>query len=151
VSARPEEEPLVLRVARGTTVLGDHESALVELCSDPTLDSKEAEECIVEFLKEGYYMDDETIEEQSIDVESELVEQVDEKEQDVVDEDAIVADMYSMWAEEMDDLVRPPDSQEVQQEDNSSKPSVKPWSSRSSQSGTFVRDPKTGVMRNIDA
>jgi hypothetical protein len=148
VSARPEEEALVLRVARGTTVLDDHESALVELCSDPTLDSKEAEECIVDFLKEGYNMDDDPVEQQLIDVESELVEQVDEN---LVDEDAIVADMYSMWAEEMDDLVRSPESQAVQQEDDSSKPSVKPWSSRSSGSGTFVRDPKTGAMRNIDA
>lgn len=27
---------------------------------------------------------------------------------------------------------------------------VKPWSSRSSPSGTWVRDPATGMMRNID-
>ena len=34
---------------------------------------------------------------------------------------------------------------------NNTKAASRPWSSRSSPSGTWVRDPATGVMRNIDA
>ena len=140
VAARPKEEPLQLLVARGTTVLEDHEKALVELCSDPTLDGKESEECIVNFLKEGYA--ETKVKKQPV-VEAEV--DLEEEEEDVV------ANLYNMWADDMEDMI--PNGSQKQDEalEEKEKPSVKPWSSRSSPSGTFVRDPKTGAMRNIDA
>jgi hypothetical protein len=41
--------------------------------------------------------------------------------------------------------------EEVKEEDEKpKKKKVAPWASRSSGSGTYVRDPKTGKMVNID-
>ena len=59
----------------------------------------------------------------------------------------------SMWNAWMEDL---PSSVTEEGEDDSGvqkkeeKKKVAPWSSRSSPSGTYVRDPKTGKLVNID-
>jgi hypothetical protein len=53
-----------------------------------------------------------------------------------------------MWDEDL-----PPQStasESTDMSDEASAKKVKPWSSRSSGSGTYVRDPETGEMRNID-
>ena len=63
----------------------------------------------------------------------------------------ITADTASILSA-ADELPMPPTTTGIIDPDastSSSKP--KPWSSRSSPSGTFVRDPVTGEMRNIDA
>lgn len=159
MAARSEDQPLTIRVARGTSVMNDHERVLVDLCSDPTLDGKDADECIVSFLKQGYELDGD---------DDANLEYGDGLEMDTVngilnsadmgsfsgstqtDEQDLVADMHTMWAEDIDLPVKlPTDSVLPGKEEVASKP--KPWSSRSSPSGTFVRDPKTGEMRNIDS
>lgn len=158
MSARPEDQPLTIRVARGTSVLADHERVLVDLCSDPTLDGKDADECIVSFLKQGYELDDgDDDNDAENDVDMDSVNSILNSEEtgsangsNQIDGEDLVASMFSIWAEDMDLPLNPPvDAVVLSKEEVASKP--KPWSSRSSPSGTFVRDPKTGEMRNIDS
>ena len=142
VKARPDDEVLQVQVARGTSVLDDHERALVELCSDPNLDGTETEECVLDYLKGGYDYS------QSVSTKSEaVVNGADET--NVLEEDDLVNNMYSMWAEDLPKSAPAAPATPSEKEPIKDKP--KPWSSRSSPSGTFVRDPATGKMRNIDA
>eukprot|EP00980_Cylindrotheca_fusiformis_P027439 scaffold20461_cov117-Cylindrotheca_fusiformis.AAC.2 len=133
VSQTREEEPLLLTIARGTDVLEKHEAALVELCSSGGSD-KELEGCIVDFLKEGYDMGDTT-----------------EEEEFCGDEEAecLIDNMYNVWAEELPPPRTSTGSGGEQPRETAEK--IKPWSSRSSPSGTYVRDPVTGEMKNIDS
>lgn len=145
MQAHPEDEPLELRVLRGTTVLEDHERALVELCSDPTLDGSESDECVLDFLKGGYDVGVDVVSQVngsngSI-LDSDTDKEVEQNENDLLD------NMYNMWADELP--VSAP-IEAVEETNQATNPEVKPWSSRSSPSGTWVRDPKTGEMRNID-
>lgn len=132
-----DDETLVLQLARGTSVFERHEAAIVELCQSPGASDKQVEDCVVDFLSFGYdttVADDEGTEECSTDDES---------------ADCMIDDMYNLWA---DELPLPPTTSgitDARDEDTASKP--KPWSARSSPSGTFVRDPVTGEMRNIDS
>ena len=70
---------------------------------------------------------------------------------DVCDDDdleCMMDAMNSMWADEL-----PPSKSStsgIMDRPETPKQKAKPWSSRSSPSGTYVRDPKTGQMRNID-
>lgn len=141
VASRPDGEALEIRIARGSRVLEEHEKALVDLCSNDGASEKEVEDCVVSFLKEGYLGD---LEEEDNDA----IAASDDEEEDV----DLVDSLYSMWAE--DDVLPPPKiSKESSMNDDDGKSSTKPkpWSSRSSPSGTFVRDPVTGKMKNIDA
>lgn len=147
VAARPGDEPLILRIARGTTIPEEHERALVELCSDPTLDGKESEECIVAFLKDGYNMDREDEIEVIAETDNENSDK--EEEEEEAEDDNLVADLYNMWAEDLESTMPIPEIKPMPED--TEEPKVKPWSSRSSLSGTYVRDPTTGDMRNIDA
>jgi hypothetical protein len=135
VGSVPAEDPLFLRIARGTGVLERHESAVVDLCQSTGVSDKEVEDCVVQFLKDGYdtvtgplgeerYGDDELAMECYSDIDAECM----------------LDGMMNLWA---DDLPLPSTT--------SGAKKAKPWSSRSSPSGTFVRDPVTGEMRNIDA
>lgn len=138
VGSRPKEETLHLAVARNSKVLEEHEEAVVELCGKEDNMETETDQCVVDYLSGGYdiTMDDDEEEEEET---SDTADQV--AEEDLVD------NLYNMWA---DDLPESPNAvpEQVAEE---SKPKAKPWSSRSSPSGTFVRDPTTGEMRNIDA
>lgn len=135
VSAVAEEDPLTIQVARGTNVYERHESTIVDVCNGAGASDKEVEECVVDFISGGYNYEADA-------VESDAVECNDE------DADCLIDDMMNLWADEL-----PPPSTTggitAQTVQKTSKP--KPWSSRSSPSGTWVRDPKTGKMRNIDA
>ena len=135
VSAVAEEDPLTIQVARGTNVYERHESTIVDVCNGAGASDKEVEECVVDFISGGYNYEADA-------VESDAVECNDE------DADCLIDDMMNLWADEL-----PPPSTTsgitAQTVQTTSKP--KPWSSRSSPSGTWVRDPKTGKMRNIDA
>ena len=138
MSAVPEDALLELRVARDTGVFERHEAFVVDLCQSPGASDKQVQDCLVDFLTAGY---DDPI----------TYENVDDKECNLEDDDAdcLLNSMMDMWAEE---LPMPPITTGITDTDesiSSSKP--KPWSSRSSPSGTFVRDPVTGEMRNIDA
>jgi hypothetical protein len=133
VAAITDSETLGLRLARGTTVLAAHEAAVVELCSQPDRSYEDVDECVVDFLQAGYYSEDSN--------------GPANEEEPSEDEDNLLENMFSMWAEDLPD-VKPSEPLTPPTQERS-KP--KPWSSRSSPSGTFVRDPKTGKMTNLDA
>jgi hypothetical protein len=137
VGSRPEDEPLQIRVARGTAVAEDHERALVDLCSNPGSSDQETEQCVIDFLVGGYTL-------------------LDDEEENVCDEDGdtecLVDNLYNMWAEDLAPTNGAAAASDQSTLDQSPPvPKVKPWSSRVSPSGTFVRDPVTGKMKNIDA
>jgi hypothetical protein len=56
--------------------------------------------------------------------------------------------MWNVWMEGMP--LEASESEDGVVEEKDGKRKVTPWSSRSSPSGTYVRDPKTGKMANID-
>jgi len=128
VSGRDEEEPLELRVARGTEVMEQHEAALVELCMTPGANDKEVEDCVTTIMA-GAYLDESS--------EPEMM--------DCDDEDECLLDaMYNMWEEDMPSRPKPAvEGEEAIVEEET----IAPWSSRSSPSGTYVRDPATGEMK----
>ncbi|CAB9520212.1 expressed unknown protein [Seminavis robusta] len=136
VASRPEEEPLQIQVARGTGVLDDHEKAVVEICSNESSD-QEIEQCVVDYLS----MED-------LETEPAAEEETTDDNDDDDDDIDPLDNLMNMWAE---DLPPVPPSQPTEKLPSESAPKVKPWSSRSSPSGTFVRDPVTGEMKNIDA
>ena len=72
----------------------------------------------------------------------------DDEECDDDDLECMMDAMNSMWADELPPSKAPTSGIMDRPETPAQK--VKPWSSRSSPSGTYVRDPKTGQMRNID-
>jgi hypothetical protein len=140
VASRPENESLSLKLARGTTVVEDHEQAIVDLCGNEDQSESEAEQCVLDFLKSGYdYANDS-------DDSMEAVDDVDAADSAAEEED-LVGNMYSMWNEDMP--AASPKPEPIPASEAASV--VKPWSSRSSPSGTFIRDPTTGKMKNIDA
>jgi len=134
VSAVPDEDPLTIQVVRGTGVLERHESTVVDLCNLSGESEKEVEECVVNFISGGYDYDD-----------------VDDVSVPPSDEDAefMLDNMMNLWA---DELPLPPTTSGITDQTNNEKTAKapKPWSSRSSPSGTWVLDPKTRKMRNID-
>jgi len=137
VSAVPDEDPLTIQIVRGTNVLERHETAVVDLCNMSGASEKEVESCVVDFLAGGYDADDD-----------------DENEAPGCDNDdgteCLIDDMINLWA---DEVPLPPTTSGITDQINGERTvsNPKPWSSRSSPSGTWVRDPKTGEMRNIDS
>jgi len=125
-----------VRVIRGSSVIDEHEKAIVELCEDPTLDGKEADASILAYLETGRLNSLDTNGDET-DTASELSE-----------EERIVASMYNMWASDFQEMI--PSIEEESADLPEPTQTTKPWSSRSSPSGTFVRDPQTGEMKNID-
>jgi hypothetical protein len=147
VSSVPDTEPLIMIVARDTQVLAQHEDALVDLCASPGTSDKQIEECVVQYITEGYnYQPDEI----DVDIDDNNDNEIG---CDDADTECMLDGMHLMWA---DDL--PASSSQATatatatlgSTEQESAPQVKPWSNRSSGSGTYVRDPKTGEMRNID-
>jgi len=143
ITSRPDTEPLELRVARGTRTLAHHEAALTELCANPVDD--DTEQCMLDYLKGTYYEDEDDDSNKDI-VAAEEEELCDPEE----DENCVLDSLHNMWAEDL-----PAPSVKVSADDETSaaaeRKQVKPWSSRHSPSGTWVRDPTTGEMRNIDS
>jgi hypothetical protein len=119
-------------IARGSDVMERHELALVELCI--VGDDAETADCINQI----YSYEDDFIE---------------DGEMAACDEDdgteCLLDSMWDTWSE---GLPINSDNEHGIEEDASKKKKKKvaPWSSRSSPSGTYVRDPKTGKMVNID-
>ena len=153
VSAVPKDETLRIQVARGTDVLERHEIAVVDICSISESSDSDVEDCVVTYLRDGYYED---IDGGSDDSGTATDTRDSGKKNDdddgiETDADGLIDSMMNMWVEE-DDLPLPPTTSGIidssNQQSTNKKP--KPWSSRSSPSGTWVRDPKTGQMRNID-
>mmetsp|Transcript_9625 Transcript_9625/g.15933 ORF Transcript_9625/g.15933 Transcript_9625/m.15933 type:complete len:290 (+) Transcript_9625:101-970(+) len=132
VAGRADDSTLNICVARGTDVMERHELALVELCIIG--DDAATSDCI-----DKIYADDDFI-----------VGDVDMVGCDEDDGAECLLDaMWDTWSEVVPSAI---DSEEEmkEEEDKPKKKKVAPWSSRSSPSGTYVRDPKTGKMVNID-
>jgi hypothetical protein len=159
VSAIPDEEPLTLIVARGTEVLANHETALVNLCSDNpgAQDDKAVEECVVAYLKDAYALDDGNddnyngmdINGMDINDDKDTTRTANSNDCSDSEMECMIDSMNAMWANDL-----PLSNTSTEGITNAAElpkaAKVKPWSSRSSPSGTYVRDPKTGQMRNID-
>jgi hypothetical protein len=140
VASVPDAELLTMSVARGTQVMDQHEEALVELCtSQGTNEDKEVEASVVTYIAQGYnYQPD--------DNDNDEMEQCDADDADT--KGIILDNMHLMWDMDLPSPSKTTDA--TKRSDQKTTPNVKPWSSRSSGSGTYVRDPKTGEMRNID-
>ena len=92
MAAITNSEPLDLRLARGTTVLAAHEAAVVELCSQPDRSYEDVDECVVDFLQAGYWNE-----------ESDSASPANDKEPSE-EEDNLLENMFSMWAEDLPDV-----------------------------------------------
>jgi hypothetical protein len=126
-------------------VIEEHESALMELCTDPMLDGADTEQCFWDFLKDGYNFS------ADVDEEGDLAGEGDGQARigfNPVGEEDLVHNIHHMWAADLP--VSPYLSGLSTENEEKQAKVIKPWSSRSSPSGTFVRDPKTGRMRNIE-
>jgi hypothetical protein len=133
VGSRPEDEPLEIQVARGTDAFDEHEKAVIELCSNNDVTDKEIEQCVVDYLSMDYNSLDAAPKEEECDV-------------DDPDAECLVNNLLGLWAADLPPPVPATnDAAPIQQP----KKEVKPWSSRSSPSGTYVRDPVTGEMKNV--
>jgi hypothetical protein len=128
---------LDFRIARGTQVINAHETALVDLCASVGADDKEIEECVVNFLTSTYGEEEE---------EPEPEGECDDDDDECL-MDGLFANIWDM--EETAPAIVKVEADAEGEEPKSKKPL--PWRSRSSPSGTYVRDPATGEMKNIDA
>jgi len=130
VGGRSDECPLVIRVARGSDVMERHQLALVELCI--TGDDATTAECI-----DTIYSADND------------VYLAGDDQMAICDEDDGTECMLdSMWNDWSFEGEKEEEKIEVVKEEK--KKVAQPWASRSSPSGTWVRDPKTGILANID-
>jgi hypothetical protein len=134
-------------VARGTDVQTKHDTMLVDICTfNEGLDSQ-IEECIVGLNSYGMAFGDD-----DDDDDDEPAECADD------DTECLLDQMHGSWEDEMSGLMDGGGEAKTgkgggadeEEEGAAKEPKIAPWSSRSSPSGTFVRDPKTGEMRNID-
>lgn len=165
----PDSEPLRLQLVRGTSVLVDHEAVLTELCANPDTSDAETEQCVLDYLQGGYEsLDDDatttTIDSRSSSINGDmptngggvlLVDTNGDTQNISADDDTernlALDNLHSLWAEDFSSTVQSASlSTQSESSPSSSVVNPKPWSSRSSPSGTFVRDPGTGRMRNID-
>lgn len=135
VSSVTEDDILELSVARDTDVFERHEAAVVDLCQTPGASDKEVDDCLVDFLSAGY--------------DDPIPSDADDEVCALDDADCLLDSMMDLWADEF--YLQPTTEGIADGGESSSSSKPKPWSSRSSPSGTFVRDPVTGEMRNIDA
>jgi hypothetical protein len=164
VSSRPDHETLQFCILRGTDVIEEHEKALVEVITNPDYDTDEkTEEGIVNFIAGGYDVTafSPTSNKQHRAIANGKTHKVINYEENNVDEacdpdddaDCLVDDMYNLWASMEDySVVSKTENSSTGTDTSTSQTATttnRPWSVRSSPSGTFVRDPSTGKMRNI--
>ncbi len=157
---RHDNEPFKLNVLRGSTALSDHEVALTELCSNPDATSTEAEQCMIDYIQGGYAIADpnaagsKLVNADSVPDDGECLLDTDEE------GECLLNDMHSLWASDLPTSSSQQQNTITSENGSSSSTSnpqdsvtaaVKPWSSRASPSGTFVRDPTTGKMKNLDS
>lgn len=134
IGGRNENEGLTIKIVRGSDVMAKHESALVGLCVLPENDM-DVDNCIETMYKADYEI------KQVSNGGDNGVEECDDD-----DVNCMLDAMFGVWGEELG-LGK---EKETAEEEEVEKKKPAPWSSRSSPSGTFVRDPKTGKMVNID-
>lgn len=139
VAGRPADSPLTIRVARGSDVRERHELALVELCI--VGDDARADECIT-----AIYRQDDDVGFLAAAADGDMAASSPCEEDDGTE--CMLDAMWGDWSEGLMDAEEE-EKTEVPKEEGGKK-KVAPWSSRSSPSGTYVRNPKTGKMENID-
>ena len=159
IMCRHDNEPFKLSVLRGSTALSDHEVALTDLCSNPDATSTEAEQCMIDYIQGGYAIADQNtagsklVNVDSVPDDNECFFDADEE------GECLLNDMHSLWASDLPTSSSQPQNTITSengrtgsnQQDGDVTAAVKPWSSRASPSGTFVRDPMTGKMKNLDS
>lgn len=131
VSGRSDENPLIIRVARGSDVKERHELALVELCIIG--DDATTADCITSIYA----------------AEEDVFQAADDDVAECNEDDGTECMLDSMWSDWSDDGVTK-EEEAVTEVPVEKKKVAQPWASRSSGSGTYVRNPKTGKMENID-
>jgi hypothetical protein len=140
----------VFRVARNSRILQDHEAALVELCRNPDgglgATEEQMEQCVSAFVQSTYDDFDDATSPVTVECPTD-----DDDDPNHSSADCLLDSMYSMWAEEGVSAAPAPSSPPPDDASSRAKAKVKPWSSRSSPSGTYVRDPATGKLKNLDA
>ena len=144
VAGRPDELPLQIWVARGTTILEKHEAVLMKLCdTDFENSEKKIGNAISEFMNNGYAIADEVIEADCNE---------DEEVECMID---ALCDLWGEECEEIGAIAKKDDSKDKDEKENRSNDDEKPkksgYFSRSSPSGTFIRNPTTGKLENVDA
>jgi len=130
VSSRPPTEPLMIHVARGTSVESRHNKMLVDMCTNQYGSDEDIEGCLTSIMMGDSSFGDSNPNLACLDDETECM----------------VNSMYNMWNEDVYQGAE--DTNKI--EEKKPKKKIAPWSSRSSPSGTYVRDPKTGKMTNLD-
>lgn len=133
LSHTPSGKGLVIKVIRGSLVMNDHESEIVNLCTLPDNETK-IEQCLEALYQRDYEMNTSNVE-----------DKVSNEQCDDIETECMLDTLFSSW-DDFDVKENLVDSDPAKEEIQ--KPA--PWSSRSSPSGTFVRDPKTGKLINID-
>ena len=132
---------LMIKVIRGSLVMSDHESALVDLCTLPENELK-VDQCIETLYKHEYDLKIATNDSNNDGM-------VATQPCNDAETECMLDALFSSWGDEIDLDSNTENDNARQEESQTQKPA--PWSSRSSPSGTFVRDPKTGKLINIDA
>ncbi len=140
IAGRPESSNLIIKIIRNTSILEQHETALVDLCILPEGElysggrDKTIDKCIETMYKASYDMVDSDMGENNNMCDDE-------------DMECMLETISSLWSEDM--IVD--GNQSKENDENNKVEEVKksaPWSSRSSPSGTWVR--VNGTMVNID-
>jgi len=133
VSGREEDKALKIRVVRNSNVISTHESMLIDLCTLDGDSQKELNNCLNTIMSNEMVEDSTGLDEANCGGDDEA--------------ECLLETMFESWVDEMPGV--PKEDKEEEKVEETKK--VAPWSSRSSPSGTYVRDPATGKMRNIDA
>lgn len=136
VAGRQSDKTLILKIIRNTDVLALHEQALVDLCILPEGQGQDSSlvKCIEALYQSDYDIDD-----------SDGPESCEDS-----DTECMLDTMLETWGDELDVIKGERAVVETVSEEGVKKKKPAPWSSRSSGSGTYVRDPKTGKMINLD-
>jgi len=126
---------LVLKVIRNTSVQAEHEKALVDICILPEGEAQDSSllKCIEALYNSDYDIDD----------------SVGPGSCEDSDTECMLDTMLESWGDELD-VMKGERMVEEKVVEGVKKKKPAPWSSRSSGSGTYVLDPKTGKMINLD-
>ena len=147
---------------RGTDVINEHERALVEVITNPNYDvDEQMEEGIVQFIAGGYYTPTSLSNNGRTTIaiangkQQRMVDYTENLDDDELcdpdeDTDCLIDIMHTMWASMEDYTSVPNRNNSTTTSSETTTETNKPWNSRSSPSGTFVQDPTTGKLRNID-
>lgn len=140
VAGRQTSMNLILKVIRNTNVQIEHEKALVDLCILPEGEGPEANisQCIEALYKSDYEIDDPG----------------DSTNCEDSDAECMLDTLMGSWEEELNVMTGNGKGEvmaENEKDESGKEKKPAPWSSRSSGSGTYVRDPRTGKMVNLDS